>query len=255
MRLRGALWILLGSSSLVSGAEIRYNRDIRPLLSDNCFACHGPDANKVEAKLQLHSSGTARAPLGKAKDRHAIVPGKREESELWARITASDPDERMPPHDSHHELTPAQIELLGQWIDEGAKYEGHWSFQPLAAAKESSIDLFLCAELARSGLKPSGKADKATLLRRLTQDLTGLPPTPEEIVAFGESDDPGAYEQAVMNTPIIETNFKDETDFKGIDILRALRSFDPCMPCTTHVMVEGTDRVITREVTTCACGL
>ncbi|MFM1558210.1 MAG: DUF1553 domain-containing protein [Roseibacillus sp.] len=197
MRLRGALWILLGSSCLVSGAEIRYNRDIRPLLSDNCFACHGPDANKVEAKLQLHSSGTARAPLGKAKDRHAIVPGKREESELWARITASDPDERMPPHDSHHELTPAQIELLGRWIDEGAKYEGHWSFQPLAAAKESSLDLFLRAELARSGLKPSGKADKATLLRRLTQDLTGLPPTPEEIVAFGESDDPGAYEQAV----------------------------------------------------------
>ncbi|MFP6867600.1 MAG: c-type cytochrome domain-containing protein, partial [Roseibacillus sp.] len=184
MRLRGALWILLGSSSLVSGAEIRYNRDIRPLLSDNCFACHGPDANKVEAKLQLHLSGTARAPLGKAKDRHAIVPGKREESELWARITASDPDERMPPLDSHHELTPAQIELLGRWIDEGAKYEDHWSFQPLAGAKESSIDSFLRAELARSGLKPSGKADKATLLRRLTQDLTGLPPTPEEIVAF-----------------------------------------------------------------------
>ena len=178
-------------------AEIRFNRDIRPILSDNCFACHGPDLKKVKSGLQLHSRTTALKALGKQKDRYAIVPGQRNASGLWARITATDPDDRMPPQKSNHRLTPVQIELLGKWIEQGAPYEGHWSFQPVVAGDHASIDSFVRARLEQAGFRPSPRADKYTVLRRLTQDLTGLPPTPQEIEAFVTSEDPKGYEQAV----------------------------------------------------------
>ena len=189
--------LLVAGSGLGHGAELRYNRDVRPILSDKCFACHGPDAHDAKAGLQLHTAEAATAALGKKKDRFAIVPGKPAESEAWARITAADSDDRMPPADSHLVLSKEEIELIGRWIDEGAKYEGHWAFQPLDRGKAGSIDEFIRAGLKQAGLKFSGRADRATLLRRLTQDLTGLPPTKEEALAFLGDEAPGAYERAV----------------------------------------------------------
>ena len=182
--------------ALAAGA-VRFDRDVRPVLSDNCFACHGPDANEAKAGLQLHSFAAATAPLGKTDDRRAIVPGDRASSELWKRISSEDPDEKMPPPDSNHRLDAAQIELLGRWIDEGAEYEGHWAFQPVSAPREASIDSLIRARLAEAGLQASPRADRATLLRRLTQDLTGLPPTAEEVAAFSKDGSLEAYEQAV----------------------------------------------------------
>ena len=188
---------MFGLSHFGNGEEVRFNRDIRPILSDNCFSCHGPDEKKVKAGLQLHAPGSAKVALGKAEDRHAIVDGKRQESELWVRINANDPDDRMPPLDSNHRLSKDEIELLGRWIDEGANYEGHWAFQPIAAKEGGSIDSFVRAGLERAGLKPSKRADWSTLLRRVSQDLTGLPPTPEEMAAFARNTDSEAFEKVV----------------------------------------------------------
>ena len=189
-----ATLILVGATT-ASADEIRFNRDIRPILSDNCFGCHGPDANTVKAGLQLHSFETATAPLGKGEDRRALVAGNRGASELWQRVDSDDPDERMPPPDSNHRLSASQIELLGRWIDAGAKYEGHWSFQPIKAERAGSVDQFIRAGLDRAGLKPAPRADKATLLRRLHQDLTGLPPNPDTIEAFLADEGPTAFER------------------------------------------------------------
>ena len=189
--------LVLGSQVASLGDSLRFNRDIRPILSDNCFACHGPIAKEAKAGLQLHTRETATALLGKAQDRRAIVPGDRTKSELWARINAGDPDERMPPPESNHELSASEIDTLGRWIDEGAEFEGHWAFQPVGASTDGSIDELIRAGLADAGLEPSPPADKRTLLRRLTQDLTGLPPTPEEIAGFIGNHSPDAYEREV----------------------------------------------------------
>ena len=186
------------SATLAWGAEPpSFNRDIRPILSDNCFACHGPDAQDAKAGLQLHSFESATAPLGKEKDRRAIVPGDRGESQLWTRITSADPEEKMPPEDSNHRLSGEQIDILGEWIDAGAEYEGHWAFGALQPPGDASIDSLIRTRLDAEGLRPSPPADRATLLRRLSQDLTGLPPTPEELDAFLGDKSPDAYAAAV----------------------------------------------------------
>lgn len=176
---------------------LSFNRDIRPILSDNCFGCHGTDAHDAKAGLQLHSFEAATRRIGKKKDRQALVPGDRGASELWKRVSSKDPDEIMPPPDSNHRLTSEQIELLGRWIDQGAKYDGHWAFQLVAALEGASIDSLIRARLEGAGMQPAPPADRATLLRRLTQDLTGLPPMPEEIEAFLADQKPGAYERVV----------------------------------------------------------
>lgn len=196
--LRGFFLALIASSALSADEmPLRFNRDIRPILSDNCFGCHGTDAHDAKAGLQLHSFEAATAPLGKGKDRQALVPGDRVASELWKRVSAKDPEEIMPPPDSNHRLSLEQIELLGRWIDQGGEYEGHWSFQTVAAPKGASIDSLIRAQFEESGLRPAPPANRETLLRRLTQDLTGLPPTPEEIDAFLTDQKPDAYERVV----------------------------------------------------------
>ena len=195
--MRRSLLLLVLGSGLGSGGELRYNRDVRPILSDKCFSCHGPDAHDAKANLQLHTAEAATSGLGKYRDRFAIVPGNREESELWARISINDPDEQMPPPDSHLVLTTEEIELLGRWIDEGAEYEGHWAFQPVEGGRGGAIDDFIRAELRKAGLQLSAEADKATLLRRLTQDLTGFSPAAGEVLSFLQDNDAGAYERAV----------------------------------------------------------
>lgn len=181
------------ATSAKPAAKVDFNRDISPILSNNCFYCHGPDPKHREADLRLDHRDEA----VKEHDGHAaIVPGKPEASALVARITSTDADVQMPPPDSNKKLTPKQIALLKQWIAEGAEYRSHWAYAPLkrptppAVSKEvhawarGPIDRFVAARLADEGLAPADAADPATLCRRLYFDLTGLPPTPEEVEAF-----------------------------------------------------------------------
>ena len=172
-------------------APVAFNRDIRPILSDHCYPCHGPDPAKRKADLRLDLESSARADRD---GRRAIIPGDWAASELYRRITAEDPDERMPPPKSGKVLSPAQIETIRRWIAEGAKWQPHWAFIPPQRPPiprvermgwvRNPIDAFVLARLEREGLAPSPEAERATLLRRVTLDLTGLPPTPAEVDAF-----------------------------------------------------------------------
>ncbi len=186
-------------------AKVSFNRDIRPILADKCFKCHGPDAKQRKAKLRLDNENDAKGPAGSGSA--AIVPGKIEESELYARIISQDADERMPPADSGKSLTAAEIKLLKRWIEEGGVYEGHWAFSPpvrpaLPAVKNrcwcrNPIDFFILAKLEATGLEPSPEAPRATLLKRLSLDLLGLPPSIEEHDAFLADRASSAHERQV----------------------------------------------------------
>lgn len=185
--------------------EINYNRDVRPILSDACYKCHGPDAAERKAGLRLDSFDGAVRKLDSGAI--AIVPGKIDESELIKRITSTDPELVMPPSGTGKKLTPQQIETLTKWVQHGAEYKGHWSFiRPERPAmptvsdetwSRNPIDRFVMKKLDAAGLKPSVEADRVTLIRRLTLDLTGLPPTPDEVHAFVNDADPNAYEKVV----------------------------------------------------------
>jgi hypothetical protein len=188
-----------------TSAPVRYARDVRPILSDRCFACHGPDEPARQAGLRLDESASATAPR---KGGAAIVPGDHAASQLVKRIRATDPSDVMPPPESHkHALTDAECRVIERWIDEGATYEPHWAFiAPVrpevptpadGAWARNDIDRFILASLERAGVRPSPEADLATLLRRVTLDLTGLPPTPEETAAFLADDSSDAYEKVV----------------------------------------------------------
>lgn len=208
---RRAFWLSLAVAALASvplnadEPTISYDRDIRPILADNCFACHGPDAQQRKAKLRLDSRTGALAELRSGG--HAIVPSKPDESVLLERITEENAARRMPPKKSGKHLTPAQIDLLRRWIAEGATYTVHWAFVPPtrpalpkvknAAWPKDPIDHFILARLEREGLQPSPEADRTTLIRRVTLDLTGLPPTPDEVDAFLADKSPDAYEKVV----------------------------------------------------------
>ena len=178
-------------------AEIRFNRDIRPILSDRCFACHGPDKNKRQASLRLDLPNLA------------VIPGDVVNSELTRRVLATD-ESQMPPAAFHKPLTSDETKLLLRWIDDGAAYEKHWSFTALSYPPPpnnggdssryrgmGAIDAFLDARLAKEGIAPSPEADRRTLLRRLSLDLIGLPPTPGEMSAFLADASPSAYEKQV----------------------------------------------------------
>jgi hypothetical protein len=175
-----------------SSEPLRFNRDIRPILSDNCFSCHGPDAAHRQAGLRLDLRDEAIKPAESGDT--AIVPGKPTASMLVMRIESTDAGESMPPPKSHKRLSPAQKERLKRWIAEGAEYESHWAFAPivnaaLPAVKQSTwvrtpIDRFILARLEQARLMPSPEADRETLLRRLALDLTGLPPTLSELELY-----------------------------------------------------------------------
>ncbi len=188
-----------------AGKAIDFNRDIQPLLSDNCYHCHGPDEKARKARLRLDmKEGAFRVKDGVA----VIVPRKSKDSELIRRITSQDPDEMMPPPESNRKLTPTQIELLKRWVDSGAAWGQHWAYElpqrpPVPKIRNpksetrNPIDNFILARLEREGLKPSPEAPKETLIRRVTLDLTGLPPTPGEVDAFLADKSPNAYEKVV----------------------------------------------------------
>ncbi|MAS91827.1 MAG: hypothetical protein CMO55_01420 [Verrucomicrobiales bacterium] len=177
--------------------EISYNRHIRPILSDNCFSCHGPDEAGRKAKLRLDTPDGA-----KTGESPAIVAGDTDASELVARILSQDEDEIMPPPDSHKSLTPAQINLLERWVGEGAEYEDHWAFMKIEKATPEDldghpIDYFVDKELARHSLTRSPEADPRTLVRRVYLDLTGLPPTPAEIDSYLEDSSEDKYAKLI----------------------------------------------------------
>lgn len=208
LALVAALCALVGLlPSAVRGEDkpIDFNRDIRPLLSNNCYQCHGPDAAERQAGLRLDSREDAFAELESGE--RAIVPGDVKASALVARIETTDDSMRMPPIESGKSLSPTEIELLKRWIAEGAPWKEHWSFvtpdrPELPQVKDASrlvnpIDYFIAARLEQEGLSLSPPADKITLLRRVTLDLTGLPPTPAEIDDFLADNSPNAYEKVV----------------------------------------------------------
>ncbi len=195
--------VVLGSLRAgVAGADkVDFNHQIRPLISSKCFHCHGPDEESREAGLRLDLREEA---IKEREGVRAIVPGDPAASELLIRITTKDRDEVMPPPKENHPLTAAEVELFRRWIAEGAEYQPHWSFVkpvrpavPEAAGVWHPIDAFVRAKLSGSGLTPSPEADRPTLIRRLSLDLTGLPPTLEEIDAFVRDQRPDAYEQLV----------------------------------------------------------
>ena len=192
----------LGDIPAVAQNPISFNRDIRPILADKCFACHGFDEKKREAGLRLDTfEGASVERDGK----RAIVPGDPGASMLWERVHATDPDTKMPPPESHKELTSAEIEILGQWIKEGAKYQQHWAFEPLmdpalppqVSEGKNVIDAFIAKRLENQGWKLSPQASKTTLIRRVAFTLTGLPPTNEEVDAYLSDDSAEAYEKMV----------------------------------------------------------
>ena len=200
-----ALAYVLVATVAMAAEPLGYNRDVRPILSDKWFKCHGPHAAARKAKLRLDLREDALREHGSGGT--PIVPGKPDQSELVLRIEAKDPDDRMPPLDSHLSLSSKEIATLRQWIAEGAAYEPHWSLvAPRAAAlpevknrawARNEIDRFVLARLEREGLAPAKEADKPTLLRRVSLDLTGLPPTLAELDAFLADTRPDAYERAV----------------------------------------------------------
>ncbi len=194
--------LLLAPSLLNADDKVRFSRDILPILSDNCFACHGPDANKRQAGLRLDEPSSALKPSESGKI--AIVPGKPKDSALLTRIHSTDKDEVMPPLSFRKTLTPAQKELFSRWIEQGATYEKHWSYSAPTKPAEptvknakwasNAIDRFILERLEQNGLTPRPEANRATLIRRVAFALTGLPPTREEVAKYEADQSPTAYE-------------------------------------------------------------
>ncbi len=186
-------------------SEVHFNRDIRPILSNTCFACHGPDEGQRDSDLRFDLEDVAFGELESGL--RAIVPGDLKNSEMYRRLTTDDADEQMPPADFNKHLNERQVALIKKWIEDGAKWEPHWSQVrphrgdvPAAVAEwkpVNPIDHFVQARLKDEGIAPTGEADKRTLIRRLYFDLIGLPPSPEEVAAFENDNSPDAYEKVV----------------------------------------------------------
>jgi len=194
-----------GTCLAVQPETLSFNHDIRPILSRHCFACHGPDSEDRQADLRLDDRESALQEL--ASGMRAIVPGKPTESELVARILDSDPDVIMPPPESNHVLTNKQKEILSAWVAGGAEYQPHWAYVPPERHTTPKIvddewslnwiDHFIFDRLTEKGISPATDADPITLVRRVTFDLTGLPPTPSEIDAYLANESADRYEQLV----------------------------------------------------------
>ncbi|MGF1579006.1 MAG: PSD1 and planctomycete cytochrome C domain-containing protein [Gemmataceae bacterium] len=196
-----ALLLLVQTTSADQNRKISFARDVRPILSSKCFYCHGPDATHRKARLRLDTAESA------IKQRKVIRPKHSGRSELYYRLISDDESDQMPPPEAKKSLTKEEIQTIKLWIDQGSKYEGHWAFIPpkkpsLPKVKNNNwirnpIDRFVLAQLEMLGLQPSPEANRRTLIRRLSFDLTGLPPTPQQVTAFINNESPRAYEQLV----------------------------------------------------------
>src|SRR5439155_1104751 len=205
-----------------SQSKLSYNRDVRPILSENCFACHGPDKNQRKGKLRLDVREAA-------VEKKAIVAGKPEESELVKRIYTTNADDVMPPPELHKTVTPRQKELVRRWIAEGAEYEPHWAYirtsRPAVPETKNKhwvrnpIDAFILHTLEAKGMQPALEADRRALLRRLSLDLVGLPPTSDEVEAFLQDSSPEASERQVdrlLDSP----HFGERMAVPWLDVVR-----------------------------------
>ena len=210
--------------------RIDFNFHIRPLLSDRCYACHGPDENTREAGLRLDEKEAAFAPLQESKGQ-AFAKGNLKKSMAWQRVISDDPEFQMPPPDSHLSLSPHEKALIAKWIEQGATWKKHWAFIPpaqmevpalgaeSASKTNNEIDHFILAKLKEVGLQPSPKADKERLIRRVTMDLTGLPPTLSELDAFLADDSPDAYEKLVDR--LLKTDaYAERMTMEWLDVAR-----------------------------------
>jgi len=215
-------WLPVASALSAASGAIEFNRDVRPILSENCFVCHGHDQHNRKAKLRLDVREVA-------VERGAIVPGKPGESKLVEHIYAENPDDLMPPPDSNRALTPAQKALLKDWIAAGAAYEPHWAYikpkRPDVPQTTNAswvcnpLDAFILHGLEAKHIQPSPEADKRTLLRRLSLDLIGLPPTPEEVKVYLAYPRPGAYERQV-NRLLQSPHFGERMAVPWLDLAR-----------------------------------
>ncbi len=220
--------VLAIATSTVAAAAVGFQADVRPILSDRCYACHGPDKDTRMSALRLDNEESVFAPL--ASGGFAIVRGKPDESELIRRVQDSDASRRMPPASmGHAELSAEQIETLRAWVQEGAPWSRHWAFEPPRKPEDGSladgsravnpVDRFVLARLREEGIEPSGPADKATLLRRVTLDLTGLPPTPPEVRDFLDDTSPAAYERVVERL-LTSPRFGEHMAFRWLEAAR-----------------------------------
>ncbi len=218
-------WLTVRGEPATS-TQLSFNRDIRPILAENCFGCHGPDKSARKGDLRLDVEAGMLADLG---GHRAVVPGQPAGSELWKRLATTKADDRMPPADSGKKLTSAQVNSLKQWIEQGAPWEGHWAYlaprkAPLPPVHDRAwplnpIDQFVLARLEREGLAPSVEADKRTLIRRLSFDLTGLPPAPAEVEAFLNDASPQAYEK-VVNRLLASPHYGERMAIPWLDLVR-----------------------------------
>ena len=203
--LAGLLGLLLAGGlerSLLPAQQVDFGREIKPILSDTCYQCHGPDVEQRKANLRLD---LREVTLATGRDPAIIVPGAPGKSELWRRITADHPDQQMPPPSADRRLSDEQRQLIRRWIQQGASWQDHWSFvMPARPSLPTSspwirnpIDLFILARIEDAGLEPSSRADRETLIRRVTIDLSGLPPTQQELDTFLADETADAYERLV----------------------------------------------------------
>ncbi len=214
---------------------VSYNFNIRPILSDKCYACHGPDANKRKAGLRLDIVDSAFAPLKETKGAFALVPGKPEESELYKRISSTDPTYQMPVPESHLGLlSDHEIALVKKWIEQGAKYEKHWAFTPPVKKPlpkvddkkwaKNEIDYFVLSKMKEKGLTPNEEADKERLLKRVSEDITGLPPSIQAMDDFINDKSDNAYEKAVDRL-LQSTAYGEKMAVHWLDVARYADSY------------------------------
>ena len=206
--------------------KVDFTREVRPILSEACFQCHGPDQKSRKAKLRLDTLAGATADLG---GYQALVAGKPDESELIVRLVTSDEDDKMPPAKSGKKLSPEQIETLRRWVSEGGKYEEHWTYRPIASAKppqlkhgdfvRNDVDRFVLAGIVDSGRKPSPSADPITLARRLYLDLLGIPPSPEEVDSFLKDRTEKAY-QGLISKLLDDPRYGERMAVHWLDLVR-----------------------------------
>ena len=204
-----------------------WNWDVAPILSQNCFSCHGQATQKANLRLDIQKS--AYDPLPSDSKKRAVVPGSLDKSELYKRITTSDADEMMPPKDSHKTLSPRDVAVIKRWIQQGAKYKPHWSYIEPELVKPqktewdkqavNQIDHYVYAKLATEGLSPSREADRETLINRVYLDLTGLPPSLAEVDAFVASKDPNAYEK-IVDKLLASTEYAERQTNIWMDVAR-----------------------------------
>ena len=207
--------------------RVDFDREIRPILSDNCFQCHGPDEKNRMAGLRLDTRDGAFADRGKNK---TLAPGDPASSRVYLRVSAENKARRMPPPSSGRALTDPQIALIKRWIEEGADWKQHWAFIPPKRADlpdvkhagwvRNPVDRFVLARLEREGLSPSPEADRITLLRRVTFDLTGLPPTPAEIDAFLDDKSSGRLRETVVDRLLASPHYGERMALHWLDLAR-----------------------------------